>query len=154
MLWLRFEQCLGPFTMLLFEEYSERGIFRHLSNHGFPNPIFRKYMSYEGRLFDGSLMSISKMAHKSWEKVFPFRDNCISIGSIKLSLLRREHLWLAVNVSKNVLRFCLLPRGTFSNLMSFKVINKYGKMCVIQISAVFDPIYHVDCRRVSWNATF
>ena len=41
------------------------------------------------------------MWNKSLEKVFPSRDNCISIGSIKLSPLRREYIWSAVNVLKN-----------------------------------------------------
>ena len=40
------------------------------------------------------------MPKKNWEKVFPFRDNCISLGSFKLSLLRREYFWPAVNVLK------------------------------------------------------
>ena len=34
-LWLRSEQCLGPYTMLLFEGSSEIGLFRHLSNNIF-----------------------------------------------------------------------------------------------------------------------
>ena len=40
------------------------------------------------------------MPKKNWEKVFPFRDNCISLGSFKLSLLRREYFCPAVNVLK------------------------------------------------------
>ena len=31
----RLEQCLGTFTMLLLEGFSETGLFRHLSNHVF-----------------------------------------------------------------------------------------------------------------------
>ena len=86
-----------------------------------------------------------KNAEKNGEEVFPFRDNCIWIGCIKLSLLRREYLWPAFN---------LLKRETFSNLIPCTVINKYGKSGAIQISALFDPIYHIVCRRVLWNATF
>ena len=33
-----FEQCFGPFNMLLVEGLSERGLFRHLSNHVFRSP--------------------------------------------------------------------------------------------------------------------
>ena len=47
----RYEQCLGLFTMLLFKGSSETGLFRHLSNLGFPNPQFRKYISYDGHFF-------------------------------------------------------------------------------------------------------
>ena len=42
---------------------------------------------------------------------------------------------------KTVLRFILSLRETFSNLITFTVINEYGKSGVIQISALFDPIY-------------
>ena len=42
-----------------------------------------------------------KNAEKGPEKVFCFLDNYISIGCIKLSLLRREYLSLVFNVSTN-----------------------------------------------------
>ena len=34
-LWCRFQQCSGTFTVLLVERSSETGLFRHLSNHVF-----------------------------------------------------------------------------------------------------------------------
>ena len=46
-----------------------------------------------------------KTAEKNSEKVFGFRDNSISIGSIKLSLLRAEHLLSPVNLLTNSLKF-------------------------------------------------
>ena len=42
-----------------------------------------------------------KTSGKDWEKVFCFFDNCVSIGSVKLCLLRREHLSSVVNVLTN-----------------------------------------------------
>ena len=33
-----FEQCFGPFTMLLVEGSCETGLFRHLANHVFRSP--------------------------------------------------------------------------------------------------------------------
>ena len=42
------------------------------------------------------------MPKKSWEKVFPFRDSYISIGYVKLSLLRKRYFWSAANVLKNI----------------------------------------------------
>ena len=42
------------------------------------------------------------MPKKSWEKVFPFRDSYISIGYVKLSLLRKQYFWSAANVLKNI----------------------------------------------------
>ena len=50
--------------------------------------------------------------------------------------------------SQTVLRFCQSLRETFPILNAFTVITKYGKSGVIQILAMFDPIYHVACRRV------
>ena len=54
----RFEQCFGPFTMLLVKGSSETRLFRHLSNHVFWSPkiheVFfgvQKYMKYEDHLF-------------------------------------------------------------------------------------------------------
>ena len=55
---------------------------------------------------------------------------------------------------KNSPEIFLSLRENFSNLIAFTVINKCGKSSVIQISALFDPIYHVAFRRVFWNATF
>ena len=43
-------------------------------------------------------MHISKMQEKIEKKLFVFRDNCVRIGCVKLSLLRREYLSSAVNV--------------------------------------------------------
>ena len=34
-LWCKFQQCLGQFTMFLFEGSPENRLFRHLSNHVF-----------------------------------------------------------------------------------------------------------------------
>ena len=48
-------------------------------------------------------------------------------------------------VKKTVLRLCLSLTETFSNLIACTVINKHGKSGVIQISALFDPIYHFTC---------
>ena len=47
----RLQQYLGPFIMLLVEEYSETGPFRHLSNHTLQSTEFRKYFGYEGHRF-------------------------------------------------------------------------------------------------------
>ena len=58
-LWCRFQQCLGTFTILLVEASSETGLFRHLSDYVF-----------------------------GVRKIFSFWDNCIWIGIVKLSLLR------------------------------------------------------------------
>ena len=42
---------------------------------------------------------------------------------------------------ETVSRFCILLRETFSNSVAFSLINTSGKSGVIQISALFHPIY-------------
>ena len=53
------------------------------------------------------------------EKVFPFRDNCIWIGCVKLSLLRREYLWPAVSVLKNIRKILPTTKRDFFELNWF-----------------------------------
>ena len=40
-----FEQYLTPFTALIVQGSSERGLFRHLSNHVFRIPSGQKYIT-------------------------------------------------------------------------------------------------------------
>ena len=56
------------------------------------------------------------MPKKAWQKVFPFRDKCISIGYLKLSLLCREYFWSAVNVLKSSPEILPIIKIDFSEL--------------------------------------
>ena len=47
----RLKQCFDLFTTLPVNWSSETRLFKHLSNHVFRSPQFRKYISYEGHLF-------------------------------------------------------------------------------------------------------
>ena len=99
-IWCRFQQCLGTFTMLLFEGSSKMGFFRHLSNHvfrvrSFGNAKAMKVISFSKR---SKFQMDSKNAAKSSEKVFCFWENCIWIGIVKLSLLRTGYFSSAANV--------------------------------------------------------
>ena len=49
---------------------------------------------------------------------------------------------------QTVFGFCMSLKGTFFDVITFTVINKYGKQATIQIATVFRPICHVVCRRV------
>ena len=51
----------------------------------------------------------------------------------------------AVNALKTFLRFFVSLKGTFSNAITFTVINKSGKCAVVQVATVFQPILHVVC---------
>ena len=55
---------------------------------------------------------------------------------------------------QTVLRFCMSPRETFSNSITFTVINKSGKGAVLEIETVFRPNYHVACRGSSETRRF
>ena len=45
-------------------------------------------------------------------------------------------------------------KGTLSNLITFKVIDEYGKGALIEILTVFWPFYYVSCQGVICNGTF
>ena len=70
-----------------------------------------------------------KTAEKNGEIIFCFWDNYIWNGCVKLSLLRREYLSLAVNVLTNSLKILLITKSDFVNSISFAVSNKYRKCC-------------------------
>ena len=55
-------------------------------------------------------------ATKNWEKAFCFWDNCVRIGCIKLSLLRREYLSSGVNVLTNSYKALHLTKTDFFRL--------------------------------------
>ena len=74
-----------------------------------------------------------KNAAENSEKAFCFLDNCIWIGCLNLSLLRRETCDRQSMCSQTVRRFSILLRETFSNSITFIVINRYANGAVAQI---------------------
>ena len=67
------------------------------------------------------LSRFQKCKKKSWEKVFLFRDDCIWICCVKLSLLRREYFWATVNVLKNSPKILpITKRDFFVKVVSFR----------------------------------
>ena len=55
--------------MLLVKDYSETGLFRHLSNHVFRSLQVQKYISYEGHLFFLKIFKIESKFRKSKKKL-------------------------------------------------------------------------------------
>ena len=104
--------------MLLIQGSSEKGIFRQLTTvfgvRNFENTSAMTII-FLLEIFE-NLIYIYKMPNKSWEKVFRFRDNCISIGSVKLSLLRGEYFLWAVNVLKNSPEILPITKRNFFEL--------------------------------------
>ena len=70
----RFKQCLGRFSILNVKRCSEVGLFKHLSNHIFRTPYYRKYISRKGHLFFfqniENLTWIPEMQQKIQNKIF------------------------------------------------------------------------------------
>ena len=60
----------------------------------------------------------------------------------------------AGNVLTNSLKILHSTKIDFFQLNELTVINKYGKGAVVQIATLFEPVYHVACGRVLWNAFF
>ena len=103
-LWFRSQQCLGTLTMLLVKRFSQTGLFRHLSDYVFGVRNFRIAKSMRVILFfsrDLEFIVDFKNSAKNSEKELRFWDNCIWIGTVKLSLLRREYFSLPANVLRN-----------------------------------------------------
>ena len=71
-----------------------------------------------------------------------------------MSRLRREYLSSTVNVLTNHLKILNKTKRDFFRLKSLQVINKDGKAAIVEISTVFQPVYHVACQRVLQNRTF
>ena len=59
---------------------------------------------------------MSKLQRKAEKNVFAFRDNCIWVGCVKLSLLRSQYFWPAVNMLKNSPEILPMTKGDFFEL--------------------------------------
>ena len=107
-LWCWFQQCFGTFTILLVKGSSETGGFRLLSDEvfGVPNSGNTKSMTV---IFYFKLFKIYCRFQKSRKKLrkrFCFWDNCISIGIVKLCLLRKQYFSSAANVLTGSPKIC------------------------------------------------
>ena len=113
-------------------------LFMQLSNHVFRNQWLQKYLCYEAHFkkkrskFNGD----SKNAIKKQQNVFSLLNNCIWIGSGKISLLWQNYLPPAVKVL-TVLKSKIWLRMTFYDPIWLKFMKKSDKIAFLQISAVF-----------------
>ena len=165
-MWCRFQQCLGTFTMLLFEGSSKMGFFRHLSNHVFRVRSFGNIKAMRG-------ISVSKRSKfkldfkngaKSWENVFSFSDNCIWIGIVILSLLRTGYFWLAANLltrnfwydadfnSAWTLLPCWLSKGPLKQDFSDIYLSTFLDSVISEIQKLWGSTFFSRC--VKFNLDF
>ena len=86
--------------------------------------------------------------------MFRFWDKCIIIVCIELSPQRREYMSSSVNVLTKSLQTFHVTKNNFSDSITFRVINQYGKGARIKIESVFRPVYHAACRGVLSNESF
>ena len=90
-----FQQCLGPFNILIVEECSQTGPFRHFSTESVI-PEIRHVWGWSFFSKWPIFLLVSDMQQKIERIIFVFLDNCILIGCGILSLLSS-----AVNMLRN-----------------------------------------------------
>ena len=102
-IWRRFQKWFGTFTMLFVQRSSETVLFRHLYDY-VSESIISEIQNVLVSSFSSEYLKVKadfKNASKNWEKFFSFRDNCILIGIVKLSLLRTGYFSSPANVLRS-----------------------------------------------------
>ena len=121
-IWWKFQQCLGAFTILFPEESSETRLFRHLSNLVFGVRVFGNTKATRVIFFFKTLkvsFALQKRS-KKLRKSFCFWDNYISIDIVKLSLLRTGYFSSVANVLTST------PKNWHVNTKDFFQLNFLG----------------------------
>ena len=95
-----------------------------------------------------------KNAEKNSEKIFCFWVKCIWTVCFELPLLITEYFSSGVNVLTKSLKTFAVPESYFSDLITFIMMNQYGKGAGVKIELVFWPVYHVACRGFLSNGRF
>ena len=128
-LWRRFQQCFGRFTMLLVEESSETALFtQNLST--FSESVISEIQNLWRSSFFSKYLKFHldfKNVGKTCERTFCFWENCIWIGMIKFSLLRTGYFSLAGNVLTSSPKIFHVNKTELSNSMALAVVNEYHK---------------------------
>ena len=86
--------------------------------------------------------------------MFCFRDKCIRIVCIHLSVLIREYLSSAGTVLRKGVKNFHVSKSDFCNSITLTVITPDDKRALIKIESVFRAVYHVDCTEVLSNRSF
>ena len=155
-MWCRFKQCLGTFTMLLVEGFSEKN-FLGIYLSTFSEFVISEIQYLWGWSFVPKRSKFEihfKNSAKNSEKVFCFSDNCIWIVIVKWSLWRRRYISSAFNVLTNSPKIWHVNKRNFSNSIYFAVMDEYDQGADMLISIVLRHIYHVAFQRDLLNRTF
>ena len=114
-LWWRFQQCLGTFTIFLVEG-PLKPEFLGIYLTTFSESIISKIQNLWGSPFLSKCLKFKldfKNAEKNWEKPFCCWDNCIWIGIVKFSLLRKGYISSATNMLTSSLKFFHINKRYF-----------------------------------------
>ena len=132
-LWRRFQQCFGTFTMLVVEGSSQTGLFKHLSDQVFEVRIFGNTKSLRVIFFFKIFKIYCRFqkSSKEFRKNFCYWDNCISIGIVKLSVLRTGFFLSAANVLRSSPKIWHVNNRDFLQLIDLTVIDEYDKGAVM-----------------------
>ena len=95
-----------------------------------------------------------KNAVKNSEKVFCFRDNCIWIGIVKLSLLRTGYFSSAANVLTSSTKILHVNKREFFQLHRLGSDQWIRSGDLMQISTVLGYVCHVACQSISEMGLF
>ena len=134
-LWCRFHQCFGTFTILLVYhiKYPLKWDFLDIYLTMFSESVTSKKQNLWGSSFHSKCLKYNlsfKDAAKYCEKKKIFWDNCIWIDILKLSPLRTGCFSSVANVlTQAVPRFGMSIRETFSNTLSFPVTDEHDQSC-------------------------
>ena len=143
--------------MLFVEGSSETLLFRHSFDYVFGVRNFEITKSVRVifflEMFENSTR-FQKCSKKLRKKFFCLWDNCIWIGIVNLSLLRRGYFSLAGNVLTSRRKIWNVNSRDFSNWHDLEVITECYKGAVMEISTVLPHVYHVASRCVLWNVIF
>ena len=108
------------------------GTFAHIYNHVFLQPVASQINNLWLSSFFWKCSKFNldfENAGKNPKNVFSFRDNCMWMSCIKLSLLGREHLSTAVIVLTNSLNLFHLTKRDFLPLNCLPVEQQICHRC-------------------------
>ena len=153
---LRFNLCFGLFTMSRVEGPLKPELLDIYPTTSFDVSNFSNTEAMRVIFFCkcSKLNADMKNAEKDCEKIFCFRVKWIWIVCIELPLLITEYFSSAVNVLTKSLKTFHATKSYFSDSITFRVINQYGKGAGVKNKSVFWPVYHVSSRGVLSNGSF
>ena len=142
--------------MLILKACSETTLFTECSDEVFHSLELRRYISYDHHLFLKMFKILCRFQKlkKKLRKFFQFSDNCIWIGSCKLSQSSTGYLSSAVNVLTNSPKISPIIRGEISKSTSLRMMKKHDKSALMEISEVFGTLSQVYSQSVFWNGAF